>query len=904
MLNRIVIINSELYAKAAIVLGDTNSVQLVAENNIGKSSFLNVLNFLYIPDKDKMRFEDNRTLSESMKHYFEDSSYSYILFEIFNNGYYCILVKATYEKTIEYYKINGEYQEHFFIETTKDGFKPQKWEKVLQTLTSENPTDVPQKLSNEDLYNLIYNSNSKKSPVVLINNKVRKGRGKSLSNSFTDIYKHLIKTSEITEKSFKSSLLVADNKQDTKLDIFSSSSSDKIEKLENQQAHINSLRAVKPQFEALKRLNDEFVAKESILGKIKNTFFKQYDKIALDLSNRVEENSPLSIEIKELETKINKTLQAERDNLIGKKTTAENRNEKLRDEDLAENIKLLEEVENYEPTEDDLMYNGLLNEVEQKNNKKRNLEYQVTQTEHFPFTQEQVEKQVSTLEKTKIPDLERRINDFDNLLYQNISDEKEIINKTYSYLGGKVANLDKSKIIKKITNADLPLLFFDGVINVDEVQIENPKTTKELQDELVVKKQELSNKKILLDAIKNKETLQKTIKTLAEEISKKNLFIEKVKNKPKLLLQKVNIEAEIKALNEIEIPNIENQIVKKNNEIKKERENLDIKKETKRQFSIKLKQYADQYSYFQSKTDIYEIEEIIDTPFENLYKEFTKHYDTFSGELGIRAQRRQLKDEIAKELKSDTQDIKKFIRDTEEEFNNLTESEKIIDTLLDSLSIEIGNPTADFLSYFNDFKTFVYRNYNAKLAEYPISNIQSVKVKIDENSDLINDLTNISNFKFSGGLNFDNSYDKSKEALSKQLEEQKGNPIKIEDLFNIKVEIVKVSGEKENIDLSKQVQSKGTSVVLKLYLFMNILKDLVAQTDDNKIVIYIDELASIGKKNIKHLVSFCREHNFVPIFAAPIKVEGIQKYYMIKEQISKISFGENQSLLVEYTNAE
>lgn len=102
MLNRIVIINSELYAKASINISDNTSIQIAAENNVGKSSFLNTLNFLYITDKDQMRFEDGRKLSDSMKHYFDGTSqHSYIIFEIFKNGYYSILVKATPENSIE-----------------------------------------------------------------------------------------------------------------------------------------------------------------------------------------------------------------------------------------------------------------------------------------------------------------------------------------------------------------------------------------------------------------------------------------------------------------------------------------------------------------------------------------------------------------------------------------------------------------------------------------------------------------------------------------------------------------------------------------------------------------------------------------------------------------------------------
>ena len=165
--------------------------------------------------------------------------------------------------------------------------------------------------------------------------------------------------------------------------------------------------------------------------------------------------------------------------------------------------------------------------------------------------------------------------------------------------------------------------------------------------------------------------------------------------------------------------------------------------------------------------------------------------------------------------------------------------------------------------------------------------------------------------KFSDGLDFDSDYTESKAALSKQLTTHKGKPIDVYDLFTIKVEITKATGETEEIDLSKQVQSRGTNIVLKLYLFLNILKDLVQNTIKNKVVIYIDELDAIGQRNVKHLIRFCTDNNFVPIFAVPRKVEGIQKYYMIKEpQVKnknhkpKITFGELQSFPVEYRNAK
>lgn len=905
MLNRIVIINSELYAKASIFIGDNASIQITAENNVGKSSFLNTLNFLYITDKDQMRFEDDRKLSDSMKHYFDGTSqHSYIIFEIFKNGYYCILVKATPENSIEYYKINGEYKEHFFIQTSEGGFKAKKWEKALQELTTDNPTDPPVLLKNEDLYNLIYNSDKNKNPVVWIKRDVKR-KGRAFSNSFTDIYKHLIKTSDINEKSFKNALLIADNKQDVSLNVFTTSSFDKINDFEKKKAHLNNLSAVKLDFEKLKLLNDKFISEEIILGKLKNTFFKEFDTVEKDLSEKTKEDSLLSISIRTLETKVDITLKKERDILISEKTTFENQIEATRKTNL-EIDKQLKEVEDYEPTADNLMFQGLIVKVETEDKKRKELEAQLTQLDRSQFTLVEVEKAIIDLDKT-IKDKENSIKQFDNLLYQNISKDPEIIRKAYSYLSSDVANLDKTKIKKEIGKADFPLTFFDGKIDVSELEIKSLPTIKELQEDIDAKNKELSEKKIQLEAIKNQNSLQQDIDRLKKSISTTNNLIEKIKNKPILLKNKSDNETLINETLKKSVSDTQANIDNKDEEIKKAKDVLELKKNEKKQYETDLRKFKNQYSYFQERQDIYEIEEILHEPFEKIYDKFSKIYEGFRT---TRDNRKDLKDTINRKLNKDIQDIKEFIRQVEEEISNIPQMDKVISNLLDTLSYEIGSPTFSFLSAFNDFKTFVYKSYNSKLAEYPVSNIQNVKVKIHETEELIKDLDRISKLKFSDGLDFDNAYVESKKALERQLTESKGKPITIYDLFTIKVEITKATGETEEIDLSKQVQSRGTNIVLKLYLFLNILKDLIHSEPENKIVIYVDELDAIGQKNVNHLVRFCKDHHFVPIFAAPRKVEGIQKYYMIKEPViknnqkPKITFGELQSFPVEYRDAE
>ncbi|QNM84630.1 hypothetical protein H9W90_10520 [Polaribacter pectinis] len=907
MLNKIVIINSELYAKASIHIGESSSIQITAENNVGKSSFINALNFLYITDKDQMRFEDDRKLSDSMKHYFDGTSlHSFIIFEILKNGYYSILVKATPENTIEYYKITGEYDESCFVETNNGKFKARRWNNVLQLLTLKNPTDVPVKLSNEELYNLVYNSDKNKNPVVWLKKNVKRNGRKSFSNNFTDIYRHLIRTSDINEKSFKNALLVADGQQHIPLNVLSSTSFEKIEEFEKKKTHLQHLISIKTDFEKLKLLNDEFISQESILGKLKNTFLKKFNTVEQELTDKINDNSELSISIKDLQIKIDVNLTKERDTLISSKTTLENKSIALVNENKLISIEL-DELKEYEPTNDNLLYQGLKSNLKDEEKKHTDLVSKLSQLERSKFTEREILDAIRNL-KTNIDKKENAIKRFDNLLYQNISKDEETIKKIYTFLNRDIAELDKSKIIKEITNSDFPLQFFDGLIDVADVEIKKElPTIKNLQEELLVKEKELIEKKSQLQIVQNRKGVEKEIQALSNSIKTNSEFLKRIDKKPELKLKSESNDKEIGVLKK-ELKDNAQKIIDKDLEIGKTKNALSLKIKERAKYKDDLTNIKKQYQEILDSTDIYEIEEILDVEFEKISENFQSRYKKF---LRIKENRNNLKNDLHNVLKMDVKDIKKFIRDVDEEMVNIPQTEKVINNLLDTLSHEIGSPTHSFITQYNDFKTFVSRSYNQRLAEYPISNIQSVKVKIDDNTDLIKDLEKISQLKFSDGLDFDNANSESKEALQRQLTNSNGKAINIVDLFKINVEITKVTGKTETIDLSKQVQSRGTNIVLKLYLFLNILKELVHNNTENRTIIYVDELDAIGQKNVKHLIQFCKANHFVPIFAAPRKVEGIEKYYLLKEpqtdsknKRKKISFGELQSFPVIYRDAE
>jgi ABC-type sugar transport system ATPase subunit len=132
MLNKIILINTKVYQKAEINIGDCDSLQLVGPNNVGKSTLIYALNFLFIIDGNKMTFSGQRRGDkETLHHYFPSPNQSYIMFEIFKKTYYTILVKRDTESNLEYYKIDQAYNKDFFIDVDS---KLLKFEEVKENL--------------------------------------------------------------------------------------------------------------------------------------------------------------------------------------------------------------------------------------------------------------------------------------------------------------------------------------------------------------------------------------------------------------------------------------------------------------------------------------------------------------------------------------------------------------------------------------------------------------------------------------------------------------------------------------------------------------------------------------------------------------------------------------------------
>ncbi len=132
MLTKLILLNSAVYSKAIIQL-DRNSIQLTGNNNSGKSSLIQALNFLLIPDSGQFYFGINRTVSDSLAHYFPSVQQSYLLYEFKKeHQYFCLLIKKEKDDRLSYYHLNTEFKEEYFFPPDNPSILPRSFKELLK----------------------------------------------------------------------------------------------------------------------------------------------------------------------------------------------------------------------------------------------------------------------------------------------------------------------------------------------------------------------------------------------------------------------------------------------------------------------------------------------------------------------------------------------------------------------------------------------------------------------------------------------------------------------------------------------------------------------------------------------------------------------------------------------------
>jgi hypothetical protein len=275
---------------------------------------------------------------------------------------------------------------------------------------------------------------------------------------------------------------------------------------------------------------------------------------------------------------------------------------------------------------------------------------------------------------------------------------------------------------------------------------------------------------------------------------------------------------------------------------------------------------------------------------ESLDQLFNKIKLNWQDRITIKSNKDHLFEKLRDKLQSTFADEMDFIKYVEEEVALIEDKERSVQSLLESISAQFATPAYTLLKRYEEFKEFIYNKFNTKLSQTRISDIESLNIELMDNKRLVEDVRKISQIQqISGQLMFEFDNSENLKVLDHYLEN--GQKIDFDDLFDITLHLSR-KGSTKQVDLGQQIESDGTDKMIRLVIVMNIINRLALADHENRIALFIDEVATIDKQNRPELVRFCKEHFFIPIFAAPDAVPGFGKYYFIFRNSGKININE------------
>lgn len=879
MLKRLIILNSDIYSKADIELDNCNSLQIVGPNNIGKSTLIYALNFLFIIDGREMTFSGNRTGDKTtFNHYFPSINSSFIIFEIFKNRYYSILVKKNAEGNLDYYKIDSEYKEELYFMETANGQKIRKFDSLLSEFAT-NGIEHSKFSNRRDVFNFVYQKGKRNNGVVWLNQSVNQD-GRGISNNFSKIYKYLINSKLINNDSLKESLIIADNKENESVS-FSKKNQKDIQTLLRHNRDIKVIKSIQRSFADFKELVNQYSGKSAILSELIFAFNQQYSSLYSELGTSV---SKMKTERAEKRTHLNEVLnpkEKELNQLIGKITNQIE--QKLKDSDSKE--KLVLEIKAFE----DLQF--LEQSFQNLDKDRKNIESQITLIENQNLSSKEIESNIQNSE-SKISRIKNQVDSYSNQLIHRISDNqenKELLNRI---LSTDITSLSSDNISAKIKQTEHLMKLFDGAIElpndfkgkpIESIE-ELKKQIKQLEKEKGINERLLPIAKDLEKHRKNLADINLKIKTLTEKIQK--------------LKQLPTLEKELEAI-KVEFENLIKQKEQSTKDVKLIEEEIRKLNETIEQASKEI--FKKEKRIEEIQTWKVELEQLGIKPFEyqstdtldNIYKNLKRNFE----------ERREIKlkkDSLFERLKLKTETSfaseTDFIKHVDSELAAQKDKEKFVEGLLANISTQFANPCGTLRSRFEEFNSFITNQFNSKIKKIKISDIDTLKIEIVENEKLIKDLNKIIQIRdLTSELIFDDQSE-NLNTLNKYLDNQ--ITITFNDLFDIKLHLHK-KGQHKVVDLKNQIESDGTDKMIRLVLIMSIINQIVVKDDENKIVLFVDEIGTIDEANRIEILNFCKEHNFIPISAAPLHpYDGFDKYYLVRRNKGKIVVSEKNGNVI------
>lgn len=227
------------------------------------------------------------------------------------------------------------------------------------------------------------------------------------------------------------------------------------------------------------------------------------------------------------------------------------------------------------------------------------------------------------------------------------------------------------------------------------------------------------------------------------------------------------------------------------------------------------------------------------------------------------------------------------------EVEALDEREKAVQELWKSLAAGLQSA---FKGLIRDLHTLNLRidELNRRLSRVSISNLSRLRLILREHDEWTRRIKTVVEVE-AMPLFFDRSVvSEAQNQLGELLKQHRR--VELSDLFDLHFEVTSTDCQTRHYPHLDSIESNGTTITIKVLINLILLKGLLGDKEVS-IPFYLDEASSLDRENLEAIVQEARKMGFVAVLASPEAMEAADSLYFLRENNGRIMLDPKTSLL-------
>jgi len=269
----------------------------------------------------------------------------------------------------------------------------------------------------------------------------------------------------------------------------------------------------------------------------------------------------------------------------------------------------------------------------------------------------------------------------------------------------------------------------------------------------------------------------------------------------------------------------------------------------------------------------------IPTDWDDLSARYRKAY----GEEQSQAEQvRELLDTIEKRTygRYTGSDEAKTVQALRDQLDSIPQREKAVAEMWKGIAVGIKKDLQNIGKDLDTLKGLV-GNLNRQLATVSISNLASLKLLIEEWPQWVKLIREITVDDELPLFSNPKAAEEALEGIGRLLADHPR--VDLKDLFNLCFEVGTPDGKTYRHEHLDAIESNGTTMAIKVLVNLVLLRGLLGRAEV-QIPFYLDECSSLDQGNLTAIVSAARQMGFIAVLASPDAMDAADKLYFIEEQ--------------------